>query len=259
VLAAWAFVRNFRRAPAACFGVGFFAATFAMVSNVPVPIGTILAERLLYTPSIGFCLLVALAASALGRWLGGVRHRLVFAVVMSVLVAPHVVRSIQRNRDWRDTATLYVRDLESAPRSVKVQDNAGWVFLLRGENERALQRFERAIELGKGPGWFLNPYRGRTYALWELGRRTEARAAYDVFVRHGGVDPRLDQALGTRGSGFAPGARSLPRAGPGKRRAPGGRGRPPGPARNVGQKGVPGSSRVHQRPVRARVSASAKR
>lgn len=205
VISAW----TFRRAPAACFGVGFFVVTFAMVSNVLVPIGTIMAERLLYTPSIGFCLLVALVAGALARRVGRERHRVFFAVVMSLVVVPHAVRSIERNRDWKDSTTLYIQDLESAPRSTKVQDNAGWAFLLGGEAERALGRFERAIELGKGPEWFLNPYRGRTYALWELQRKAEARKAYDVFVRHGGVDPRLEQVLG-EGSGVAPRAGTSP-------------------------------------------------
>lgn len=199
VLAALASVWTFRRAPAACFGLGFFVVTFAMVSNVPAPIGTIMAERLLYTPSIGFCLLVALIVGALARRAGGARPPVLFAVVMSLFVVPHAVRSVVRNRDWKDTATLYIRDLESAPRSVKVQDNAGWAFLLRGEAERALGHFERAIELGKGPEWFLNPHRGRAYALWQLERRPEAQEAYGVFVRHGGVDPRLEEALGGGG------------------------------------------------------------
>jgi tetratricopeptide (TPR) repeat protein len=118
---------------------------------------------------------------------------------MSLVVVPHALRSLVRSRDWKDTATLYIRDLESAPRSVKVQDNAGWAFLLRGEAERALGHFDRAIELGKGPEWFVNPHRGRAYALWELDRRSEAREAHGVFVEHGGVDPRLDEALGGGG------------------------------------------------------------
>jgi tetratricopeptide (TPR) repeat protein len=115
---------------------------------------------------------------------------------MALVVTPHAVRSMLRNRDWRDTATLYIRDLESAPRSVKVQDNAGWAFLLRGEAERALRHFDRAVELGRGPGWFVNPHRGRAYALWLLERRPEAREAYGVFVDHGGVDSRLEEAMG---------------------------------------------------------------
>jgi tetratricopeptide (TPR) repeat protein len=115
---------------------------------------------------------------------------------MSLAVAPHAVRSVVRNRDWKDSSTLFVRDLESAPRSAKVQANAAWVFLLGGEAERALAHFDRAIELGERPERFLDPYRGRAYALWELRRKEEARRAHGIFVRHGGADPRLDRVMG---------------------------------------------------------------
>jgi hypothetical protein len=202
--------RTLRRAPAVCFAVGFFALTFALVSNVLVPIGTILGERLLYVPSIGFCLLVALAAHALARRVGEARRPVVFAVVMSLVIAPHAVRSIVRNRDWKDSSTLFIRDLESAPYSAKVQANAGWVFLLGGEAERALAHFERAIALGERPEWFLDPYRGRTYALWELRRADEARRAYGVFVRHGGADARLDQVMGSSSGAPTPRHRRAP-------------------------------------------------
>jgi hypothetical protein len=196
VAAGAAWVWTFRRAPIACFAAGFFALTLVMVSNLLVPIGTMLSERLLYVPSLGFCLGVAWAAAAIARRAGAARGRALFAVLIALLAGGHAARSVERNPDWKDSPTLFLHDLETAPRSVKVQDNAGWVLLLSGDSTAALACFERAIELGKGPAWFLNPYHGRTYALWELGRRAEAREAYALFVRHGGSDPRLDQVVG---------------------------------------------------------------
>src|SRR5439155_9770900 len=50
-----------RHGPVACFWLVLALATYAVVSNVFFPIGTIFGERLLYLPSAGFCVLAALA------------------------------------------------------------------------------------------------------------------------------------------------------------------------------------------------------
>src|SRR5439155_213679 len=62
-LAAW----GWRRERPVCLALALAALPYSIVSNVFVTIGTVMAERLLYLPSAGFCLLVASAADAFGR------------------------------------------------------------------------------------------------------------------------------------------------------------------------------------------------
>ena len=116
-LAAWGLVASARRSRQAFFGIAFALVTFSVVSNLLLPIGTIMAERLLYLPSLGFCL----AAAAGLRWLarriqasprGAARA---FVALSALLVALHGARAIDRSLDWRSENGLYLHDLEVEP------------------------------------------------------------------------------------------------------------------------------------------------
>ena len=66
-------LRKFARSPGLrSLGALWMLVAFSLVSNVIVPIGTILAERLLYWPSLGFCLLAAVLLE--GVWTLGRRR-----------------------------------------------------------------------------------------------------------------------------------------------------------------------------------------
>jgi tetratricopeptide (TPR) repeat protein len=72
--------------------------TFAPLNNLVVPIGTVFADRLLYTPSAFFAVL----AAAIVR-LGGRRWRAVGAAVVVLLSARTVIRTL----DWKDDYTIF--------------------------------------------------------------------------------------------------------------------------------------------------------
>ncbi|MEK7767234.1 MAG: DUF1736 domain-containing protein, partial [bacterium] len=65
-VAAYAWRRR-RDRPEAGLGLLLFAITYAPVSNFLFPIGTLVAERLLYVPSIGFCLFTVAVGRALAE------------------------------------------------------------------------------------------------------------------------------------------------------------------------------------------------
>jgi protein O-mannosyl-transferase len=106
-VAAWA---ARRREPAIAFGLSLLLLSWMPVSNVLVPIGTLLAERLLYLPSIGFCIALSplvVRPSRAARALG---------VGALALLA---VRTIARNADWKDDATIYAAALRVAPNAAR--------------------------------------------------------------------------------------------------------------------------------------------
>src|SRR5207249_6527555 len=112
-LAAW----GWRRERPVCLALALAALPYSIVSNVFVTIGTVMAERLLYLPSAGFCLLVASAADAFGRTsrarLGG------GAIVAAALVAFYVPATVLRNRVWRERRGFFEALVASAPRSAR--------------------------------------------------------------------------------------------------------------------------------------------
>ena len=186
-----------RRSPLLFFALAFSAVTFSVVSNVLVPIGTIMGERLVYLPSIGFCLAAALVLRGLcGLFCREPRTAaFVFALSAAALVGLHGLRAFDRARDWRSQETLWLHDLEVSPRSVKVIANAGAALMELGRPAEALERFDQAIGWGVPPAQFFAPHHGAVFALLELGREDEARARHALAKRQGSPLPAFEILL----------------------------------------------------------------
>jgi tetratricopeptide (TPR) repeat protein len=166
-----------RRSRLAAFGLGLAAASFAVVSNLAIPIGTILAERLLYFPSIGFCLLAALGLERLFRS----RPRALLAA-LSLVVGLHGVRAAVRSFEWNSEERLYLADLPRSPNSARVQNNAGFAEQLRGNHALALEHFDRALEIEPT---FRDAYRNAGISLFMVGDFEQAiRVFRDELTRN---------------------------------------------------------------------------
>jgi hypothetical protein len=172
------------------YALAFPLVAISVVSNLVLPIGTIMAERLLYLPSVGFCLALAWAL----RRMSGRRVRL-FAALVGVLVVLHAARVQGRIGVWQDEDTLWLHDATVVPRSARAQSNAGAVLERQGRCPEALERFQAAIAIGLPPEKFVHPYQGKVVCLTELGRFEEAAALYAVVVQHGPPHPELQRRI----------------------------------------------------------------
>lgn len=113
-----------RKAPVASFGIWWVILSYLPVSNLLVAAGFIVAERTLFTPSIG----VALVAGAGFEWLRTrERPRLRAAALgtLGVLVALGTARSIDRQRVWKNNDVFF-------DQLVKDQPNGYRAHFLRG-------------------------------------------------------------------------------------------------------------------------------
>jgi tetratricopeptide (TPR) repeat protein len=133
------------------FAISFALVSFAMVSNWFVPIGTIMAERLAYMPSLGFCWLFALAVHTLAKRLtpSGMARGFGFAAIMLLGIALQGWRTLERIPDWQSAESLFLHDLEISPNSAKAQHHAGIIQALAGNHQIAITHYERAIEISK--------------------------------------------------------------------------------------------------------------
>lgn len=146
-LLAWAMI-SFLRRGRIWFGIAFFFLCIVPTSNLLFLIGVIEAERLLYLPSLGFCMVAGLVWASL--WDLGGRGRVArwaCAATAGVAGAAMVARTVARNADWRDEATLRVSTAAGAPRSVKAQVNLGQHHLHAGRVEAAIGAFRRALAI----------------------------------------------------------------------------------------------------------------
>jgi len=133
----WAVLR--RSAGFTLAGAVYFAG-FAATSNIVTRTGTIFAERLAYLPSAGFCLL----AAVLFVWLLNRKRTAgiaIFALVATVLG----IRTVVRNRDWRDNTSLYLSAADAVPRSAKMRTFRGIIYLGRNDFDRSRADLQAAL------------------------------------------------------------------------------------------------------------------
>lgn len=149
----------------------FFGALLPTANLLPRPgeplfepeswlIGSIMAERFLYLPSIGFagCLVIAVTALAeYGAKIGvkNATHRpravnLASVILLSVLVVGFALRSFLRNFDWESEFSLWSKDVQTVPNNVKAHLALAMLAATdaRGNNlERAISEAEKAMAI----------------------------------------------------------------------------------------------------------------
>jgi tetratricopeptide (TPR) repeat protein len=101
-----------------CFFLACFAfLNFVPASNLLFPIGTIMADRVLYLPCLGLlgCLVVAIYAIERAP-----RFKFVPALVLGLVTAGFAVRTWARNLDWKTDLTIASADIHVSPDSYKL-------------------------------------------------------------------------------------------------------------------------------------------
>ena len=119
------------------------------VNLLPLPTA-VMAERFLYLPSVGFCVLLAMG---LGRALGPIgtviagQIRPAPALALAGLLLAYVGLTLWRNEPWQDHYHLYLNMVDTSPDSDLPHVNLALVQLPRGEVDEAHAHFKRAVEI----------------------------------------------------------------------------------------------------------------
>ena len=191
---AWLGARLRRRDPSSCFWLLWIAACLAPVLAFGKFGDILLADRFLYLPSAGLCLLAArFVAPALRGEATRVRRAIV-AGASALIVILFVAQSGLRAQVWRDDLTLFTRMAETSPASAMVRSNLGLAYYQRGDYARAIDEFDLSISLV--PGYAL-AFNDKAAALERMGRYSEALDAYEQALR---VAPGLPEARINAGS-----------------------------------------------------------
>jgi protein O-mannosyl-transferase len=101
--------------------IAFFLGCFGFLtllpgSNLAIPIGTIMAERFMYLPAIGFMGCLVLGVYAAGERMG---NRAFAPLLLALIGTGFAVRTWARNSDWQDDITLGTATVRSSPESFK--------------------------------------------------------------------------------------------------------------------------------------------
>lgn len=126
---------------------------FLPASNLFFPVGFVVAERVLYIPSMGFCILVAYGFSRLlsgccqsvtgRRW--AVARKLLQLGFLSLL-AVHGLKTYIRNFDWESEQSIFSAGLKVNQRNAKLFNNVGHALESQAKYAEALEYFLEAVK-----------------------------------------------------------------------------------------------------------------
>ncbi|XP_041973421.1 protein O-mannosyl-transferase TMTC1-like [Aricia agestis] len=135
---------EFQRHSPLVVGLLLLVVPYLPASNMLVTVGFVVAERVLYIPSIGSAIITSYGVQLLWR-----RKRMRRAVVLSVaiLVAASAARTYCRNRDWRTRETLLRADLAVLPHNAKLHYNFANFLKDVDQPETAIKHYREALRL----------------------------------------------------------------------------------------------------------------
>jgi protein O-mannosyl-transferase len=109
-----------------------------IVANLFFSVGTFMAERFLFMPSLGFCWLLALASQRL--------RTPQLAPVLGMVLLVGSVLTVKRNMEWRDSFTLYIADVAKSPQGLKSNAGAGAEYLMAADRSEDAEERKAMLE-----------------------------------------------------------------------------------------------------------------
>jgi hypothetical protein len=138
------------------FAIAVYFAFLLMIGNILMDIGATMGERLLFHSTIGF--VIALAWIILKGFeklpdsINFTAKRVSFLFIVGVMTVLYGCKTWERNWDWKNDITLFLKDVETMPNSVLILGNAG----------------ARYIDLADTKTYVSNPYDSSLVQLKDL-------------------------------------------------------------------------------------------
>ncbi|KAL1437818.1 hypothetical protein MTO96_048517 [Rhipicephalus appendiculatus] len=170
-----------------CLALSLLVVPFLPASNIFFRVGFVVAERVLYLPSMGFCLLVVLGMARFAAALPQHRQALQYCLIVLLLV--FTVRSIQRCHEWTKESSLFESGLKVCPGNAKVHYNFAknamnnLANILRdvGQLQEAQALLRRAVQLRPD---FAAAWMNLGIVQSSLGLLHDAEQSYRTAISH---------------------------------------------------------------------------
>uniref|UniRef100_A0A673JK15 dolichyl-phosphate-mannose--protein mannosyltransferase n=1 Tax=Sinocyclocheilus rhinocerous TaxID=307959 RepID=A0A673JK15_9TELE len=127
-------------------GLLFLIFPFIPASNLFFRVGFVVAERVLYMPSMGYCVLVVHGLnrlnSVVSRW-----GAAALTVSMLVVLLLFSWKTVQQNEIWLSREALFRSGIQTLPHNAKVHYNYANFLKDRGRNQEAIYHYKTALRL----------------------------------------------------------------------------------------------------------------
>lgn len=169
---------SWKRAPILAFGIGFYFISISLYSNLVITIGTAFGERLLFIPSLGYCLI--LSYLILTPFTNNLKLSSFWKsattplIIISAIAISYGAKTYDRNKAWKNNFTLYATDVKNCNKSARCQYYYG-IGLMK---EKALKETD------------------------ELERKRLISESIEAFNRSLALYPSYSDAYGQRGLAY---------------------------------------------------------
>jgi len=204
-------VWQIRKKSIIAFAILFYLITLSPVSNLIIHIGSTMAERFIFIPSLGFCLalaflLVKLTKSeiikskftAIGQFFS--MNKTVFILVF-IIAGLYSFKTFDRSKDWKGNVELFQHDVTVADSSARAHYNWGTCLManlyIKETNptlksnylNKAINEFQTAVKIFPV---FPDAYRSLAGALEDVKDYEDELKAYEILVQ---FDRRPDSTI----------------------------------------------------------------
>lgn len=121
--------------------IALLVVPFIPSSNI-ITVGFVIADRVLYIPSLGFCLLISIGVQSILP-----KYPKIVEIFYLMLVALFVMRSNERSIDWQNNLNLFQSAVRVCPNNAKIFYNLAQINAANGNHKKSLEYNLRANEL----------------------------------------------------------------------------------------------------------------
>ncbi|XP_052523996.1 protein O-mannosyl-transferase TMTC1 isoform X2 [Tympanuchus pallidicinctus] len=165
-------------------GLLFLVFPFIPASNLFFRVGFVVAERVLYMPSMGYCILFVHGLKKLTTWLN--KWRITVLTLFALLLLLFSWKTVKQNEIWLSRESLFSSGVRTLPHNAKVHYNYANFLKDQGRNVEAIYHYKTALKL----------YPRHASALNNLGTLTkDVVEAKDYYRRALQLNPQHNRAL----------------------------------------------------------------
>ncbi|XP_067392374.1 protein O-mannosyl-transferase TMTC1 isoform X3 [Emydura macquarii macquarii] len=166
-------------------GLLFLVFPFIPASNLFFRVGFVVAERVLYMPSMGYCILFVHGLKKLCTWLNrwGATAMTLGALLLLLLFS---WKTVKQNEIWLSRESLFSSGVQTLPHNAKVHYNYANFLKDQGRNSEAIYHYKTALKL----------YPRHASALNNLGTLTKDLVVAKEYYRKAlQLNPQHNRAL----------------------------------------------------------------
>lgn len=194
-------IKGFLKKDLIAYGVIFYLTTLSIVSNIFFPIGTHMAERLVFMPSLGFCFVLAALTYRLSKRSKRPGYKALYPAMIAtgLLVFAFSIRTIARNTVWKNNYALFTNDIRYSPNSAKLRNAVGGELISQYATSPAPQRDAGMLQEAEGhllEAIKIHPnYKNAYLLLGNCNYYQKEYAASAQYYRNAlGIDPNYQEA-----------------------------------------------------------------